>query len=653
MATGEGADQILTAAEVTEKHMLNFVAVRICICGDEAVGKSSIITSLVKDTFITTKIQPVLPQVTLPPSIGTPENVTTTIVDTSALPQERANLNKEIRKSNVILLVYSDHYSYERVALFWMPHFRSLGVNVPVVLCANKSDLSGNVNTDQVVEEEMLPVMAEFKEIDSCIRTSAKEHHNINEVFFLCQKAVTDPIAPLFDSKESNLKPACVSALRRIFYLCDRDQDGYLSDKEVHGFQIRCFGKPLSDDDLKNIKQAIQKYSPSSVSKRGIDQDGFVLLNKIFAEKGRHETVWIILRTFYYTDSLSLRDSFLHPQFDVPPYTSAELSPIGYRFFVDLFLLFDKDNDGGLNSSELSALFAPTPGLPHSWLDSAFPSSAVRNESGHITLQGWLAQWSMTTFFSPSTTLAYLAYLGFNPPDPRASTTTALHLTKSRKHRKRPTRVERNVLLAYILGSSGAGKSSLLDAFLSRPFSSTYHPTIKPRTAVNSVELPGGKQCTLILEELGELEPAILENQAKLAACDILVYAYDSSDPDSFAHISALRTQYSHLDDLPALYVALKADRDKTMQRGEVQPEDYTAGLGMNKPLHVSVTWASISELFVRIAEAAMWPATAFPKREEGGADSGLDRMSLYMALGATVCAGAAFLAIWRRVGKD
>lgn len=625
---------------------------RICVCGDEAVGKSSIITSLVKDTFIATKIQPILPQVTLPPSIGTLENVTTTIVDTSALPQERANLNKEIRKSNVILLVYSDHYSYERVALFWMPHFRSLGVNVPVVLCANKSDLSANVDTDRVVVEEMRPVMDEFKEIDSCIRTSAKEHHNINEVFFLCQKAVIDPIAPLFDSKESNLKPACVSALQRIFYLCDRDQDGYLSDKEIHDFEIKCFGRPMSDDDLNHIKQAVQKYSPNSVSEHGIDQDGFVLLNKIFAEKGRHETVWIILRTFYYTDSLSLRDSFLHPKFDVPPYTSAELSPVGYRFFVDLFLLFDKDNDGGLNSSELSALFAPTPGLPHSWLDSAFPSSTVRNEAGHITLQGWLAQWSMTTFFSPATTLAYLAYLGFNPPDPRASTTSALHLTKSRKRRKRPTRVERNVFLAYILGSSGAGKSSLLDAFLSRPFSPTYHPTIKPRTAVNSVELPGGKQCTLILEELGELEPAILENQAKLAACDILVYTYDSSDPDSFAHISALRTQYGHLDDLPALYVALKADRDKTMQRGEVQPEDYTAGLGMNKPLHVSVTWGSISELFVRIAEAAMWPATAFPKNEEGGGDGGLDRMSLYMALGATVCAGAAFLAIWRRVGK-
>ena len=113
------------------------------------------------------RIQPVLPQITIPPNLSTPENVTTTIVDTSALPQERVNLAREIRKSNVMLLVYSDHYSYERVALFWLPYFRSLGVNVPVVLCANKSDHASHEQSSQVVEEEMLPVMAEFKEIDS------------------------------------------------------------------------------------------------------------------------------------------------------------------------------------------------------------------------------------------------------------------------------------------------------------------------------------------------------------------------------------------------------------------------------------------------------------------------------------------------------
>ncbi|KAI1141883.1 mitochondrial Rho GTPase [Hypoxylon sp. FL0543] len=618
--------------------------VRVCVCGDEGTGKSSLIASLVKDVFVSNKIQPVLPQITIPPSIGTPENVTTTIVDTSARPQDRTTLRKEIRKSNVILLVYSDHYSYERVALFWMPYFRSLGVNVPVVLCANKSDLTDNT-TPQVVEDEMLPVMNEFREIDSCIRASAREHQNVNETFFLCQKAVTHPIAPLFDYKEGNLKPACVSALKRIFYLCDKDQDGYLNDDEIQEFQYKCFDKPLSPEDLDNIKLSIAKSVPGSDTSKGVDMRGFLQLNKIYAEKGRHETIWIILRKYHYTDSLSLEDSFIHPKFDVPEYASAELSPAGYRFFMDLFLLFDKDNDGGLNDQELDALFAPTPGLPHSWVESSFPSTTVRNEAGYITLQGWLAQWSMTTFLEPKTTLEYLAYLGFEPPNARETLASALKVTKPRKRRRRPGRVERNVVLCYIIGASGAGKSSLLDAFLNRPFDGLYIPTIKPRRAVNSVELQGGKQCYLILEELGELEPAILENQVRLDSCDLICYAYDSSDPDSFSHIVDLRKRYPQLDDLPSIYTALKADKDKTTQRSELQPDQYTSSLMMSTPVHVSVTWNSIGELFVALAEAATNPSTAFPKSEEPPPD----RTSLYLALGAMTCAAVAAFMIWRR----
>ncbi|CZT22940.1 probable Mitochondrial Rho GTPase 1 [Ramularia collo-cygni] len=624
--------------------------VRICICGDENVGKSSLLTSLVKDTFVTGSIQTVLPPITLPPNIGTPENVTTTIVDTSALPQERDPLRKELRKCNVILLVYSDHYSYERVALFWMPYFRSLGVNVPVVLCANKSDLTPTTSTAQVVEDEMLPVMAEFKEIDSCIRTSAREHHNINEVFFLCQKAVTHPIAPIYDAKESNLKPAAVAALKRVFYLCDRDQDGLLNDKEIHDFQLKCFDKPLSDGDLASIKRSLRRSSGAAIGNEeeshtaeGIDVDGFIQLNKMFAEKGRHETIWIILRRFQYAESLSLRDNFLHPKFDVPAHASAELSPAGYRFFVDLFILHDKDNDGGLNDSELATLFAPTPGMPTSWIDCDFPSCAVHNEAGYITLQGWLAQWSMTTFENPKTTLEYLAYLGFDADG--KGTTPALKVTKARKRRNKPGRVERNVFLCYVLGSAHSGKSALLNAFLNRPFTSSYHPTIKPQTAVNSVELEGGKQCYLILEELGELEPAILENQAKLDACDLLCYTYDSSDPDSFAHIIDLRKRYPNLNALPSVYAALKADGDRAVQRTEVQPDVYCEELKMPKPLHVSVNWESIGNFFVTLAESAAVPSQAFPKSDEDA----VDRTALYIGLGASAAVAVAFAWVWKR----
>ncbi|ETN39546.1 mitochondrial Rho GTPase 1 [Cyphellophora europaea CBS 101466] len=629
--------------------------VRIAVCGDEGCGKSSLVASLVKDTFVSNKIQPVLPPITIPPAIGTPENVTTTVVDTSALPQERPNLAREVRKSNVILLVYSDHYSYERVALFWMPYFRSLGVNLPVILCANKSDVDKEVTSAQVVEEEMLPVMAEFKEIDSCIRTSAREHFNVNEAFFLCQKAVTHPIAPLFDAKESVMKSPAIAALQRIFYLCDKDKDGFLNDKEMEEFQLKCFDKTLNQDDLRNIKETIESMSLDAVTEHGITVQGFLLLNKLYAEKGRHETVWIILRTFQYTDSLSLQESFLHPKLEVPEFASAELSPAGYRFFVDLFLTSDRDNDGGLNDQELAALFAPTPGIPHSWLEYNFPSCTVRNDAGHVTLQGWLAQWSMTTFMSPKTTLEYLAYLGFESPDRSTpNTTAALKLTKPRKRRRRPGRTGRNVILAHVLGPPQSGKSYLLDALLGQPFSQTYRPTIQPRTAVNTVELPGGRQCYLILKELGESEAAVLDNKSKLLdQCDVMVYTYDSSDPDSFAYVPMVRKNHPHLNDLPSVYVALKADLDRTTQRAEYQPDEYTTEverMPQGPPIHTSVTWPSIQELFVTISEAGLEPITAYPRPLEDEDNGKLLRYGI--AFGAVVCAATAAVIIWKRAAS-
>jgi mitochondrial Rho GTPase 1 len=627
-------------------------SVRICVAGDEGCGKSSLITSLVKDSFVSNRIQPVLPQITIPPTLGTPENVTTTVVDTSALPQDRPNLAREIRRSNVILLVYSDHYSYERVALFWLPYLRSLGVNLPVILCSNKSDLETGIPTSQVVEEEMLPVMAEFKEIDSCIRTSAREHYNVNEAFFLCQKAVTHPIAPLFDAKESALKPAAVAALQRIFYLCDKDKDGFLNDKEIEDFQLKCFDKTLNSADLHHIKDTIDNLDRDALTDSGVTVKGFLLLNKLYAEKGRHETVWIILRAFQYTDSLSLHESFLHPKFEVPEFASAELSPAGYRFFVDLFLTSDRDNDGGLKDEELSSLFAPTPGIPQSWLENDFPACTVRNDAGHVTLQGWLAQWSMTTFMSPTTTLEYLAYLGFESSDrSNQNTTAALKLTKARKRRRKPGRTGRNVIFANVLGAPQSGKSYLLDTFLGRPFSQVYHPTIQPRTAVNTVELPGGRQCYLILKELGESETAVLDNKSKLLdQCDVVVYTYDSSDPDSFAYIPKIRQSHPHLEDLPSVYLALKADLDRTTQRAEYQPDDYTAQLQrmpQGPPIHTSVTWSSIQEVFVNISEAGLEPIHAYP-RPLVDEDSG-KLMRYGLVFGAVVCAGTAAVVIWKR----
>jgi mitochondrial Rho GTPase 1 len=425
-----------------------------------------------------------------------------------------------------------------------------------------------------------------------------------------------------------------------------------LSDQEVHDFQLKCFEKPLSEEDLGSIKRMIRRWKPDGTdagAQEGIDADGFLLLNKMFAEKGRHETIWIILRKFQYSDSLSLKDTFLHPKFDVPAFASAELSPAGYRFFVDLFLLHDKDNDGGLNDSELSTLFAPTPGIPSSWKDSNFPSCTVRNESGHVTLQGWLAQWSMTTFEEPRTTLEYLAYLGFESSESNKSTTSALKVTKARKRRNRPGKVERNVFLCYILGAPQSGKTALLNAFLNRPFNNTYVSSTKSETAVNSVELQGGKQCYLILRSLSPDDLSkTLSHQPNLDACDLICFTYDSSDSESFAYVLDLRTRVPALQSLPSIFTALKADKDRAMQRAETQPDVFCDELKMQKPLHVSVQWASVNEVFGALAEVASSPSNGFPRAEKDGSGEWVG-VGLAVAVGVAALGGLGW--VWRRSG--
>lgn len=155
---------------------------------------------------------------------------------------------------------------------------------------------------------------------------------------------------------------------------------------------------------------------------------------------------------------------------------------------VDYFSLMDKDNDGALNSEELNALFVSTPGLPKLWLLSSFPESTVRNEMGYVTYNGWLAQWSMTTLLDYPTTLAYLAYLGFESPG-KQGTIDALHLTKPRKRGKKSVKVDRNVFLCYVVGKRKSGKSCLLDSFINTPYNPEYIPTKGHRIVVNSVEI--------------------------------------------------------------------------------------------------------------------------------------------------------------------
>ncbi|KAG9096861.1 ERMES complex Ca(2+)-binding regulatory GTPase gem1 [Ceratobasidium sp. 370] len=536
--------------------------VRVLLVGDEGVGKSTIVTSLIKEEYVD-NVQHVVPEVTIPPEV-TPENVTTYIVDSSAGPADRPHLDSEIRKAHVICVVYAidNPNSFDRVGAYWLPYFRSLGVNVPVILVGNKIDLRGGEVSNEDLENEVAPIMEEFKEVETCVECSARIPTNIAGIIFFAQKAVLHPTAPLYDSREHTLKPAAIDALRRIFRLCDINKDGQT-----------CFKSPLQPQEVEGIKTILRSHDPSMLRpipssphssprgsppgtppiEEGVTEDGFLYLHTEFIRRARVETTWIVLRQFGYAEDLKLTEGWLAPKFDVPQDCSVELSPQGYQFFTDIFQIFDKDQDGALRPEELDNLFNTSPGNP--WVEDD-----DEGVDGTITLQHWLAKWSMTTLLDHKKTLAYLAYLGYNT----GPTTSALKITKPRRVERRKGRVTRNVFLCYVVGAAGSGKSSILNCFRELGGGGVggnvtgkenvkgkgkggldevgpYRPTEKVLSVVGAVELKGAEKY-LVMQEFGSKSEADMLRDAKtMALADVIVYVHDSSDTNSFSYISNLR----------------------------------------------------------------------------------------------------------------
>ncbi|KAI8874557.1 hypothetical protein K501DRAFT_204442, partial [Backusella circina FSU 941] len=276
---------------------------------------STLIASLIKETFIP-NVQHLIPEVTIPPEV-TPDNVTMHIMDSS---EDKEHLETEIRKAHVICIVYAidNPTTFHGISKYWLPLIRSLGVKVPAILVGNRIDLRGNDVSNESLEDEVIPIMNEYKEVETCVECSAKQLLNVSEVFYFAQKAVLHPTAPLYDSREHAsiffiLKPQCIEALRRIFKLCDVNNDNILSDDELNDFQRKCFNAPLQPQELEGVKDVVREHDASGVSEAGLTESGFIFLHSLFIQRGRLETTWTVLRKFGYGDDLSLREDFLLP----------------------------------------------------------------------------------------------------------------------------------------------------------------------------------------------------------------------------------------------------------------------------------------------------------------------------------------------------
>lgn len=554
---------------------------RILLLGEPKVGKTSLILSLVSEEFAE-DVPLRAEEITIPADV-TPEKVPTHIVDFSASEQTDIQLFEELTRANVVCLVYdlSNASTMAQLRDVWLPVIReNCPHHMPVILVGNKSDLVSDSQMD-----EILPIMNEYPEIETCIECSAKTLKNISEMFYFAQKAVLHPTGPLYSAQTGSLKEDCRNALMRIFRLCDLDKDDMLSDEELSNFQHICFNTPLAAQSLQDVKAVVKKGCTDGVHNGMLTLSGFVYLHSLFIQRGRHETTWAVLRKFGYSDDLELTDRYLYPPIHEPPANSAcQLTAEAYKFLEVVFRTHDKDGDGYLNEEELNNLFMVFPYDP--WGPDVL-ATVHTNVNGWVSLRGFFSQWTLTTYLDLPRTMEYLAYLGYSVLTGRQSQAEAVEyvpLKPQNGKRKYVQAIQRKIYACKVIGPHGVGKTAFLHGLLEKE---CWRHDIQSFFSINTVTVQSHLKYLL----LHEVDSADLMGSGEAGLiCDIACLLYDTSDPESFQECVSLYKQYLAGTNTPCVIVGTKSDLPIARQHCVVQPADFCKSHGIPPPLRFSAS---------------------------------------------------------------
>ncbi|XP_022372630.1 mitochondrial Rho GTPase 2 isoform X6 [Enhydra lutris kenyoni] len=529
--------------------------VRILLLGEAQVGKTSLILSLVGEEF-PAEVPPRAEEITIPADV-TPERVPTHIVDYSEAEQTPEELRDEIHK----------------IRTKWIPLVNGetdKGSRVPIILVGNKSDLRPGSSMGAV-----LPVMNQFPEIETCVQCSAKNLRNISELFYYAQKAVLHPTAPLYDPEAK---------------------------------QKSCFGHPLAPQALEDVKTVVCKNVAGGVRDDRLTLDGFLFLNTLFIQRGRHETTWTILRRFGYGDTLALTPDYLVPPLHVPPGCSTELNHFGYQFVQRVFEKHDRDRDGCLSPAELDSFFSVFPAAP--W-GPQLPLE-VCTEAGRLSLHGYLCQWTLVTYVDVQRCLEHLGYLGYPTLCEQDSQAYAISVTREKRLDQEKGQTQRNVLLCKVVGARGVGKSAFLQAFLGRSLGhqDTREPAEGRATyAINTVQVNGQEKYLILCETSADS----LLGTAPDASCDVACLVFDGSDPGSFALCANVYKRHYLDGQTPCLFVSSKADLPEGISPPGLSPAEFCRRHRLPAPALFSCVGPAkpSTAVFTRLAAMAAFPHLA------------------------------------------
>ncbi|KAG3205852.1 hypothetical protein PC128_g1182 [Phytophthora cactorum] len=405
------------------------------------------------------------------PAEESDENVIISITDTSSRVSDLMRVTNAAKRSDAILLVYdlTRPETFQRLRR-WLD-FIAKNKEIPVVLVANKVDINAvTPTTDGPYASQVRHLVNTYPFVVSEVECSAKNFTQVAQAFFLAQKAVLYPVAPLYNEKKRQLQPKCRKAIKRTFRLYNRDRSGILSREELNEYQYDCFGVRLLSAEIDTLMDYLSSVEPSGVApdRSGLFVEGFIYLWWLFIDRNRPESGWQVLRSLGYNNELHLE---IPPErLQLPPYDddqSAQLTPQAVDFLTNLFRQFDANKDNNIAENEVEDIFSICEDESAPWTTCSAISSPLLYErtlvdgKPTLSLAVWLACWSFVAQENPQKLLETLFYLGYND-----KLFPAVEFVKSRSLTRKATRIERNVVSCYIFGSPESGKEHFVRTFV-------------------------------------------------------------------------------------------------------------------------------------------------------------------------------------------
>ncbi|KAL7535182.1 hypothetical protein ACHAXR_007070 [Thalassiosira sp. AJA248-18] len=440
------------------------------------------------------------------------------------------------RSVDAIILVYDlDRIeTFRRLEHHWLPLIEQCySGDLPIIVAGNKMDLaSASGDQHSPSRQQIISLLQQFKYVRQCIKCSAKELLNVDEVFLKSQQSVLFPISPLYNLNTGQLTPACTRAFTRIFRMFDMDRDGLLSDAELNDLQQKVWGVPLTEKDFTGWKKMATQHDGGrgdgteneyAIRDGKFTVAGFLgIFHVLITDQNRLEVPWRVLRTLGYDDELVLnipasispkiRDDYLHP----------DDWRLDIDFLTSIFLQFDSDGDGILSSADIHTIFSVL-SIPHPPWDEhrsnlyqdcfslpsvedeetpppspgATPTSHLSSPSSFISASGVtisssplpsveISKESESLCFATlpkHTPLTYLSWINrwhmintISPSIARAEMYRLGHDLKIKSPQLAPhvppvTAIPSTFIRALILGSQGSGKRALVQKLHRLPYS--------------------------------------------------------------------------------------------------------------------------------------------------------------------------------------